>query len=931
LTVLLTTSALERRRAAAAGELRPLADSLAADLEPVLARDLFIPAEKARMTRRGGRCDVDGVLLEFDPFTPRAHRCPQCGRVFDDDAHYRWWIMGYQLWLAERAVHAAALFALRRDARHREFAEAVLTGYADRYLEYENRDNVLGPTRPFFSTYLESIWLLQLAIALDLLESSVTAVGAGHGTVSLGARVRDRLIEPSAALIASFDEGLSNRQTWNNAALLAASRVLHHTLAESALLGPSGLAAHLTRGLLADGTWYEGENYHLFAHRGLWYGVTIAAAAGAELDPALLARFDEAFVTPFVTALPDFTFPSRRDSQYRISLRQWRFAELAELGLVRRCDDARLSGALGTLYDGTPARRDTGRWRSTAEAERNALPSRLDRADLGWRSLLYARPELPRLVASAPRSALLDAQGYAVLRREAGALYAALDYGHSGAGHGHPDRLNLILVHGDDRWLDDVGTGSYVDPSLHWYRSTLAHNAPLVNGRSQERVHGTLSAYEDRGGAGWVRAFADGVAPGVRLERTLVAMPDYLVDELTWRGDQEVTIDLPFHADGELDGVGAWTPATPDGSTEPEDGFAYLTATEAATADTDVRLHARLGEHVADVRVSVDVPHVWWRAVSLGPPGETTRRFHFVRARARRGSIATVWDLRSAVVAVRRFDDVLTVDLANGSRHEHRGDADGWHIALAAGGARSSIDLGGCVRHAPRQEPPPTAPPTRLFVIPRVASPLAGAPGGGAPDRLVFELGEAHYRRSELSWAEAERPAATVAVAADDDNVLLAIDVRKPAVHFAAASEWNDLDNEHPDTNSDGVQLQLIIPPLADSGDRARVYSWLMVPEQGGDRVRVTERATSGPPTDLVASWTRTRTGYELRCAIPLTALGDRRSEPFLLDVIVNETVPGRERRRGQLVLGGAGGEWVYLRGDRHAPDRHLAFVLADV
>jgi hypothetical protein len=80
------------------------------------------------------------------------------------------------------------------------------------------------------------------------------------------------------------------------------------------------------------------------------------------------------------------------------------------------------------------------------------------------------------------RSALLDAQGIAVFRRDDGRTYVALDYGHSGGGHGHPDRLNLLLSDGDTRWLDDYGTGSYVDPSLHWYRSTLAHNAPMVDG-----------------------------------------------------------------------------------------------------------------------------------------------------------------------------------------------------------------------------------------------------------------------------------------------------------------------------------------------------------------------------------------------------------------------------------------------------------------
>ena len=203
-----------------------------------------------------------------------------------------------------------------------------------------------------------------------------------------------------------------------------------------------------------------------------------------------------------------------------MSLRQWRFAELAELGVVRQPDDDRLTGALATLYDGTVPRGDTGRSRSTAEAERNTPAVGLDRADLGWRSLLFASPNCLRFLHSRPRSALLAEQGYAILRRDGGSLYAALDYGHSGAGHGHPDRLNVVLVHGDDRWLDDVGTGSYVDPSLHWYRSTLAHNAPLVDGRSQERVHGALIAYDDRGDAGWVRAEADGVAPGVTFERT---------------------------------------------------------------------------------------------------------------------------------------------------------------------------------------------------------------------------------------------------------------------------------------------------------------------------------------------------------------------------------------------------------------------------
>lgn len=913
MTVLLTAAALRDRGTVAAGALRPLCESLALDLESVLARDVFIPAEKARMTRRGGRCEFDGTMLEFDPLSPRAHRCPQCGATFDDETHYRWWIMGYQLWLAERAVHAAVQYALRGDPRHEAFARTVLEGYADRYLEYANKDNVLGPTRPFFSTYLESIWMLQLVVALDLLEMS-----AGARVRGLGARVRDRLIEPSATLIASYDEGLSNRQVWNNAAIIAAARLLDRTPPATALTGPSGLTAHLTRGLLPDGTWYEGENYHLFAHRGLWYAVMTASAAGIELDPGLVARFDEAFATPFVTALPDYTFPSRRDAQYRVSLRQWRFAELAELGLVRQPDDERLTGALATLYDGSVARGDTGRARSTAEAERNTPATALTRADLGWRSLLFAMPALPVLAPARARSALLPGQGLAILRREGGALYAALDYGHSGAGHGHPDRLNVLLVRGDHRWLDDVGTASYVDPSLHWYRSTLAHNAPLVNGRSQRRVHGALSAYEERGGAGWVRAFVSEVSPGVRLERTLVAMPNYVVDELAWRAERSVQLDLPFHVDGDMMGVAPWSPAIPNGGTDPEDGFSYLQFAETTSAEGDVRLAARLGAATANVYFFVDGPHAWWRAVSIGAPGAGPARFHFVRARGRRGTITAVWDLESVVARVSRADGVVTVTLRDGTRHEHRADADGWHVSLEVGEATSSIALAGLVTDGPRQEP--ASPPRRQPIVLPTSADRA----------LVFDLGASDYRRSEVSWAEAGKPVARVSVWADDGALATVVRVTKPDVWFAPACDWNALDNEHPDTNSDGVQIHVNAPPTPGNASEEREVAWVLVPDPESGRVRVSARASAGDVPAVHATWHREPDGYEVGCRIPLHELGVERGSPFLLGVVVNDMAPDRERRRGQLVLGGAAGEFVYLRGDRLSADYLLPFVVPD-
>jgi hypothetical protein len=908
-TVLIDSVALDTRRAIAAGPLAPLATSLRTELERLIQGGFEVPHEKALLSRDGGRCERDGTLLRFDPFSPREHTCPRCAAVYRRERDYLWWITSYQLWLAERAVYAAALHALTPEAPLRRLAEDILDAYVARYLEYPNRDNALGPTRPFFSTYLESIWLLQLVIALSLLESSGRAG-------DLGARVRDRIVEPSARLIASFDEGDSNRQVWNAAGLAAAGRILENTaLVERALLGGSGIMAHLGRGLLPDGSWYEGENYHVFAHRGLWYGVTMAEHAGCSPPRELVRRFEEAFAIPLVTALPDLTIPSRRDSQYAISLRQWRFAESFELGLAR-VDDARLAVALRRLYDDAVPRRDPGRWRSAADTQPHESASALTRGDLGWRALLFARATLPPLTQAAlapPRSALLEAQGLAVFRRDAGRTYVTLDYGHSGGGHGHPDRLNLLFARDDDRILDDYGTGSYVDPSLHWYRSTLAHNAPLFEGVSQQRSSGNVLAHEELGAVGWIDAEVpwSGLAPNVRVRRSVIMMNDYCLDRLEWESENVVRAELPIHVVADIPQL-EFRSASLEGGSAPEDGFSFIRDAQHAVVPDDmaIRMLLRLrGASGVDAWVLPRREAEWWRAEAPGPPGEETRRFSLIRVKAAAGSITSVWSWGGAVTGVEGRDDTVIVHRGDQERHEHARRGDRWSVTLYTESARSSIELGG-VRPAPDELPAAVPFPTRAL---RVG--LRDAP-------ITFKLGESAYRRSEQSWEEAGRPSGKVVLAATDDRLIIVVTVEKAELTFRAPEAPDPaFDNEHPDIHSDGVQLYI----AADQWDRAA--AWLAVPEQPEPRVRI--RAIDGARANvpLSAEWRRQRGGYEMRFELPLDALGSARRLPLSMDVIVNDMTADRLRRRGQLVLSGGGG-WVYLQGDRQSAARFLPIVV---
>ncbi len=913
MTLVASRDELLARRAVAAGPLSPLAQGLRAELQPLIEGNYAIPEGKAVLSRAGGRCAVDGTLLEYDPYSP-GHRCPRCGRTYEGDLHDRFRLYWHHLWLAERAVHGALLGVLLDDAASRELAMTLLGGYADRYLAYPNVDNVLGPSRPFFSTYLESIWLLQLCVALDILECGAPS----DQVAALGSRVRDRLVAPSALLIASYDEGLSNRQVWNNAALMAAGTMLGDAhMVESASEGRSGLGVHLAEGLLADGSWYEGENYHLFAHRGLWYGVRITEANGHVLAPTYASRFREGFAAPFRTLLPDLTFPSRRDSQYAVSARQPRFAEACELGLARGAD-GRLLSMLARLYDDTVPRGDTGRRASTADVERNLAPTGLSRADLSWRSLLVALPELPVLTAAPFASDLLPAQGLAILRRDDGCSYVALDYGHSGGGHGHPDRLNLLLVDGHVRWFDDPGTGSYVDPSLHWYRSTLAHTAPLVDGRSQPPAHGSLVAFDDDGRTGWASGSVE-LVPGLTVRRTVVLMDDYLVDVLEWEGDVEHELGLPIHGVDAVDDHGlplARRAGRVRGGEAREDGFEFLRDGQRILARAGEPVFLRgtrdgIGNAVLDGWIDAPPAASWQRALAPDVPTRTGLvPMILVRASGRTGKLAGVWSWRARVDDVDFSDGAITITRDDGARDVHRSTADGWRIARKPAGApeiSETVVLAGFATHR--------TPIGSHAIIP---DELPSSTPALLPAHLRLE--EPHYRRSEESWSEAGAPIADVDVLMPRPGRLeVRVSVAPSQRVFVPLSATNALDNEPAAINGDGVQLYVI------AGDRRG--GWLLVPHESSDEVE--QRSIEGWNLGLTvrATWTSAPNGWSLSAIVDVPP----ESTEVALDVLVNETIRGRARRRGQLVLSGAAGEFVYLRGDRHDAARLLRFTISDV
>lgn len=267
--------------------------------------------------------------------------------------------------------------------------------------------------------------------------------------------------------------------------------------------------------------------------------------------------------------------------------------------------------------------------------------------------------------------------------------------------------------------------------------------------------------------------------------------------------------------------------------------------------------------------------------------------------------------LRTIVAWTKVTVDGQTVIVADGERHTHRRDETGWHVEIVAGAARSTVDLSGFRPVEPKREevPAASADPVRLGIAASLPEWLVEAQSHAAV--WVRELGRGHYRRSEQGWDEAGAPTATIAMGATRDGLRVFIESRAGEPVFAQAHDDNPFDNEHADTMRAGVQLHV------RPGAEGEAHAWMLVP-QGDGEVRIRHAHGPAEPGPR-ARWRPSPAGWEMTVDLPL---GEHRE--LALDVIVNETVRGRERRRGQLVLSGARGEFVYLRGDRQDVARFI-------
>lgn len=483
------------------------------------------------------------------------HRCPQCGKVysgfpFDNVLYSRQHSRNFSM-----AEDAAWAWAITGEKKYAEFAAAVLSGYAERYLNYpmvhaavnDKKVDVAAQKNGKYmtaghisaQTLDEAMLMIPATTAYDLIYESKVLKDEEKK------QIEDKLLRAMADCINVYKAGKSNWQTWHNAALLYAGAVLgdKQMVKQAMLDDKNGFVAQMRISVLPEGMWYENSwGYHYYTLRAL----TLIAEGGKRMGMDLYS--DELLRKMYLLAF-----------DYR----------MADGSLPRFGDAVRDTPNNQSVNEKAYAVYKDERLLATLPAE----PT--------WDMIVLGCKGTRKVTALQPLSKLIPGAGHAILATDGpGKLTAALTFGPYGGFHGHYDKLSFVYFgFGQELGVDPGRSASqaYRLP-IHqdWYKATTGHNAVLVDGKPQKEAGGQLLAYTATPSYAAIAADAGPAFENIAHRRFLLLAPTYLlvVDELRSTDGQEHTFDWLYHNKGQNVSCTLATSEAKLGETLP--GYAYL-------------------------------------------------------------------------------------------------------------------------------------------------------------------------------------------------------------------------------------------------------------------------------------------------------------------------------------------------------------------
>ena len=467
-------------------------------------------------------CPVHGVRLKYDYTKPHEHVCPEDGKVWTGDKFDAYWRTATHGNIVGAAYNLALVYAIEEKKQYARAAAEILIDYADFYGPFVAAKE---KKRIMWQSLDEAVFILKPVKAYELIRDS------GVLTDEEKLHIEKDWFLPTALFLKSERKVIHNIHCWYNAAIAALGLVLDdQELVNFDIDGPgAGFRQQISEGVGEDGLWFEGSiGYHFYTLMALENLIIPALNNGIDISREMKV-VKKMFLTPILMADAEFVIPPTNDSGQSNLMRNTALYETATYFFP---NEDKLAAFLAYSYEHTHRKRS------------------------GLEALLYGKTQLPESSRIEVKSTNFSGVGLAVLRKYSGTYesYVMFDYGPHGGGHGHPDKMNVIIAGLGQILAPDTGTAGYgLAINGAWYRQTLSHNTIVVDGQSQSPTTGELLEFHTSGPVQWVSAKAGLAYPGVNWQRTVfLADEGYVVIMDTLKSEGDHVFDWVYHNYGRL-------------------------------------------------------------------------------------------------------------------------------------------------------------------------------------------------------------------------------------------------------------------------------------------------------------------------------------------------------------------------------------------
>ena len=448
------------------------------EVKDILEEPLLIPKTGIGNWSLYYYCPDCSVKLDFNRHSPKAHRCPVCGKIWTGSPYYEswWWIVSMENY--EAAFRMALLYQIAERKDCADKAIEMMLAYASYYKDYEVHGDIPynGPGKAGAQTLDEANFLRSFALTYDLLESCMSTQEKE--------KIRDGLLLPGAEFLMEHRHmQLHNHEVIINSAIAIIGLIFgKEELVKEAVYEKYGLLYQLEHGMLSNHMWFEGAfGYHFYALTSFFaYEKFALHTPHSHIHHPNYKAMMELL---FSYIEPGFRVPMLNDTNYGHTSSIYYLYEFA----YREIGGDKLLYVLKELYK--------------------------DEARDNLEAFIYGVDILPTCDIVPTGNHIEEGSGNSILRGK-DERYLLFKHDCYGGEHDHYDRLDISYEAFGKRIAPDLGTTGY-GALMHYdyYKNTGSHNTVNIEGNNQAPANGVLIKWEENDGIVCLEAKADWTAP----------------------------------------------------------------------------------------------------------------------------------------------------------------------------------------------------------------------------------------------------------------------------------------------------------------------------------------------------------------------------------------------------------------------------------